>query len=247
MVRFWIFDLFWAQVFEATAALQLQCRLRVVIATNILVCFHHFSFMWSACHAFFDKMFPTETLQIHLLQPACCKVSRAHSPQQIALNLITVILDGSSSCAPDSRKCWSETQSALWLQVFTERYSAPTIWSKCWRVPKVISMQAVLRASLLVTFRLAQRQRHAKVPLHSQLSTCRVVGYWPSRIHQNSTSSLELHIAQLRKTGTTMSFTCSKTEIATASAQQYQCRLDPQCTNHFVEQEFVKVLRIFVQ
>ena len=29
-------------------------------------------------------------------------------------------------------------------------------------------MQAVLRASLLVTFRLAQRQRHAKVPLHSQ-------------------------------------------------------------------------------
>ena len=131
MVRFWIFDLFWAQVFEATAVLQLQCRLRVVIATNILVCFHHFSFMWSACHASFDKMFPTETLQIHLFQPACCKVSRAHSPQQIALNLITVILDGSSSCAPDSRKCWSETQSALWLQVFTERYSAPTIWSKC--------------------------------------------------------------------------------------------------------------------
>lgn len=84
--------MFWAQVFEATAALQLQCRLRVVIATNILVCFHHFSFMWSACHASFDQLFPTETLQIHLLQPACCKVSRAHSPQQIALNLITGIL-----------------------------------------------------------------------------------------------------------------------------------------------------------
>ena len=59
--------------------------------------------------------------------------------------------------------------------------------------------------------------------------------------------NLELHIAQLGKTGTTMSFTCSKTEIAIASAQQYQCRLDPQCTNHFAEQEFVKVLRIFMQ
>ena len=79
------------------------------------------------CHESFDRMFSSETLQTHLLQPAFCKVSRA-PPQQTALNLLQFLavlvhvhlIPGNAGRKPN------QLCDCKILQVLTKRSSAPT-------------------------------------------------------------------------------------------------------------------------